>query len=49
MDRRETTASKKDYSPPEIVHTEKLTGRATSCAKADSSSIGPNGVGPLES
>jgi hypothetical protein len=40
---------KKDYAPPEIVHTEELTAAATTCAKADSTCTTNGQIGPLRS
>ncbi len=37
---------KKEYFPPKIVHTEKLTAMAVSCAKSDSTSCA---AGPIQS
>lgn len=37
---------RKKYSPPEIVHTEKLTARAAVCVKADSTTCAQ---GPIQS
>ena len=31
----ESEGERREYSPPRIVHTEKLTSRATVCVKAD--------------
>ena len=38
--------TRKEYFPPRIVHTEKMTSRATMCAKADSATCG---AGPIQS
>jgi hypothetical protein len=38
--------TKKDYSPPRIVHTEKVNARAVSCAATDP---GACGAGPMQS
>jgi len=37
---------KKVYYPPKIVHSEKMTARAVTCAKADDASCG---AGPIQS
>lgn len=37
---------KKEYFPPKVVHTEVMTARATTCAKADDASCG---AGPINS
>jgi hypothetical protein len=42
----EKNSDKKEYFPPKIVHTETMTARAVSCAKADDASCG---AGPLQS
>lgn len=41
-----TEREKREYFPPKIVHSETLTGRATSCAQADSAVCG---AGPIQS
>jgi hypothetical protein len=41
--------TRKAYSPPKIVHTEQLTARATTCAKADASCTTGTQTGPLQS
>ena len=46
MSNRET---RKTYSSPKIVHTEELTARATTCAKADASCTTGAQTGPLQS
>ena len=30
-----TRTGKKEYSPPQVIHSEKLEGRCTSCVKSD--------------
>ena len=40
--------NKKPYERPAIIHTEKLEARATSCAKADTSTP-MCGAGPIQS
>jgi hypothetical protein len=47
MSNRETP--KKQYARPEIVHTEPLTSRATTCAKSDSACTTGGQQGPLQS
>jgi hypothetical protein len=46
MSNRET---RKDYTAPKIVHTEVLSARATTCAKADASCTTGAQTGPLQS
>ena len=40
---------RKNYDAPKIVHTEALTARAATCAKADSSCTTGAQTGPLQS
>jgi hypothetical protein len=47
MSDRET--QKKQYARPEIVHTEPLISRATTCAKSDSGCTTGGQPGPLQS
>ena len=39
--------AKKEYSPPKIVHSEKMAARAVICAKSDSATCGS--TGPIQS
>lgn len=42
----ETTQGRKRYVSPRIVHTEEMSARATTCAKADTNSCA---AGPIQS
>ena len=48
-DDRTAETRRKEYCTPKIVHTEKLTGMATTCAMADSSCTTGGQTGPLQS
>jgi len=45
----ETKAPKKEYCPPNVLHIEKLTASATSCARQDSTCVSGGQTGPLQS
>jgi hypothetical protein len=40
---------RKEYSSPKIEHTEKLTARATTCSKGDSTCSTNGQAGPIQS
>jgi hypothetical protein len=42
----EPTSDKREYFPPKVVHTEKLTARAVTCSKSDDATCGS---GPIQS
>ena len=42
----DTKNDKQEYFPPKIVHSEKLTTRATACMKSDDATCG---TGPIQS
>jgi hypothetical protein len=46
---RAVETPKKEYCAPKVVHTEKMTGMATTCAMADSSCQTGGQTGPLQS
>jgi hypothetical protein len=41
--------AKREYFPPKVVHTEKLTASATACAMADSTCVTGGSTGPIQS
>jgi hypothetical protein len=42
----ENESERKEYFPPKVVHTEKLTARAVLCSKSDDSCVAS---GPIQS
>jgi len=46
---RDAETGKTEYRAPKIVHTEKLTGMATTCAMANSTCTTGGQTGPLQS